>query len=298
MTIDTLEHLSDALADRVQAASTFVVAIRTGRRGRSGILWRPDVVVTSEQVLPQGTDFAIVHNGTEIAAHLAGRDAGTNVAVLRLSKAVGTPSLPAATSLPRAGSLALIVGADLRGTPTGRLGMVHATGPEWHSEAGGRIEALLRLDTRLSTDEGGPVLTLSNQLIGMSTAGPRRSALAIPAATIERVLEPLLAEGHVARGWLGVGLQHVLVPERFREAAGRDAGMMVIAIAADCPAEQAGVLPGDIILEVDGRRTGRARGLATVLTPERIGQPATLKLLRAGEVRLVAVTIGARPARA
>jgi len=56
------------------------------------------------------------------------------------------------------------------------------------------------------------------------------------------------------------------------------------------------VLPGDIILEVDGRRTGRARGLATALAPERIGQPATLKLLRAGEVRLVSVTIGARPA--
>jgi len=298
MTIDTLEHMSDAFADRVQAASGFVVAIRAGRRGRSGILWRPDVVVTSEQVLPQGTDFGIVHNGTEIAARLAGRDAGTNVAVLRLAKALGSPSLPAALASTRAGSLALVVGADPRGRPTSRLGMVHATGPEWHSEAGGRIEALVRLDTRLGADEGGPVLTLSSQLIGMSTSGPRRTALAIPAATIERVLEPLLADGHVARGWLGVGLQHVLVPERFREAAGRDAGMMVIAIAAGCPAEQAGVLPGDIILEADGRHTGRARGLAIALTPERIGQPATLKLLRAGEVRLVTVTIGARPARA
>jgi S1-C subfamily serine protease len=176
--------------------------------------------------------------------------------------------------------------------------MLHATGPEWHSEAGGRIDALLRLDTRLGADEGGPVLTSGNRLIGMSTSGPRRTALAIPAATIERVLEPLLAQGRVARGWLGVSLQPVLVPERFRDAAGRDAGMMVVAIAAGCPAEQGGVLPGDIILEVDGRRTGRARGLTSVLAPERIGQPATLKLLRAGEVHLVAVTIGARPSTA
>jgi S1-C subfamily serine protease len=298
MTTDILEQLSEAFADRIQAASDCVVAIRTGRRDRSGILWRADVVVTSEQVLPQGTEFGIVRQGKEIAARLVGRDAGTNVAVLRLAEKVHAPGLPAAIAAPRAGTLALIVGADPRGAPTGRLGMLHACGSEWHSEAGGRIDALLRLDSRLGADEGGPVLTLSNRLIGMSTSGPRRTALAIPAATIERVLEPLLIQGRVARGWLGVGLQHVLVPERFRDAAGRDAGMMVIAIANGCPAEQAGVLPGDIILEVDGRRTGRARGLAAALSPERVGQPATLKLLRAGEVHLVTVTIGARPVRA
>jgi S1-C subfamily serine protease len=298
MTPDHLEQLSEALADRLQAASRFVVAIRTGRRDRSGILWHEDVVVTSEQVLPQGTDFTIVHDGKETAARLAGRDPGTNVAALRLTRPLAAPSLPAAIAAPRPGSLALVVGADHNGAPTGRLGMLHAAGPEWHSEAGGRIDSLLRLDTRLGSDEGGPVLTIDNRLIGMSTAGPRRTALAIPAATIERVLGPLLTEGRVARGWLGVGLQHVHVPERFRDAAGRDAGMMVVAIAAGCPAERAGVLPGDIILEVDGRRTGRARGLATALSPERVGQPATLKLLRAGQVHLVTVTIGARPARA
>ena len=81
------------------------------------------------------------------------------------------------------------------GAPTGRLGMVHATGPEWHSQAGGRIETLLRLDARLGADEGGPVLTLGGRLIGMSTSGPRRRALVIPAATIERVLDPLLDRG-------------------------------------------------------------------------------------------------------
>jgi S1-C subfamily serine protease len=176
--------------------------------------------------------------------------------------------------------------------------MVHATGPEWHSQAGGRIDTLLRLDARLGADEGGAVLTLGGRLIGMSTAGPRRRALAIPTATIERVIDPLLTEGRIARGWLGVGLQHVLVPDRFREAAGRDAGMMVVGLASGAPAESAGVLPGDIILEVDGRRTGRSRGLATALAPERIGQPTTLKLLRAGEVHMVTVTIGARPAKA
>jgi S1-C subfamily serine protease len=296
MPTDALEQLSEALAERLAAASPFVVAIRTGRRDYSGILWRDDVVVTSEQILPDTTDFTILRAGTNVAARLAGRDAGTNVAALRLSQGLGG-LLPPVEATPRAGSLALIVGADSNGAPTGRLGMVHATGPAWNSEAGGRIDSLLRLDSRLAADEGGPVLTLDNKLIGMSTAGPRRRALVIPAATIDRVLGPLLAEGRVPRGWLGVGLQHVAVPERMRDAAGRDAGMMVVGLAAGSPAEQAGVLPGDIILEVDGRQTGRARGLATSLLPDRIGQPATLKLIRAGDVRMVTVTIGARPAK-
>jgi len=93
-------------------------------------------------------------------------------------------------------------------------------------------------------------------------------------------------------------LQQVLVPERFRDAAGRETGLMVVGLAAGAPAESAGVMPGDIILEVDGQRTGRSRGLSAALAPERIGQPATLKLLRAGEVRLISVTIGTRPAKA
>jgi S1-C subfamily serine protease len=296
MPSDPLEQLSEALADRLAAASPFVVAIRTGRRDYSGILWRDDVVVTSEQILPDTSDFTILRAGTNVAARLAGRDAGTNVAALRLSQGLGG-LLPPVEAAPRAGSLALIVGADSNGAPTGRIGMVHATGPAWNSEAGGRIDSLLRLDSRLAADEGGPVLTLDNKLIGMSTAGPRRRALVIPAATIDRVLGPLLSEGRVPRGWLGVGLQHVAVPERMRDAAGRDAGMMVVGLAPGSPAEQAGVLPGDIILEVDGRQTGRARGLATSLLPDRIGQPAALKLIRAGEVRMVTVTIGARPAK-
>lgn len=296
MTTDSLDQFSEALADRLAAAASFTVAIRTGRRDRSGILWRDDVVVTSEQVLPDGPDFTLVRNGAETPARLAGRDPGTNVAVLRLAHGLGGARPETAPSV-RPGSLALVVGADTAGAPTGRLGMVHATGPEWHSMTGGRIDALLRLDARLGSDEGGPVLTLGGKLIGMSTSGPRRRALVIPAATIDRVLEPLLTEGRIPRGWLGVGLQHVQVPERMRDAAGRDRGLMVIRLVAGAPAEQAGVLPGDIILEVDGRRTGRAGGLAAVRGPERIGQPATLKLLRAGQVHLVTAVIAARPTR-
>jgi S1-C subfamily serine protease len=293
---DFLEQFSTALADRVAAVAPSLVAIGTGRRHVSGILWRPDVVVTSAQALPDRVEFTLRRADAEMTARLVGRDPGTNVALLRLAQPIEA-ALPAAVSAsPRVGSLALLVGADDAGAPTGRLALVHATGPAWHSQAGGRIDALLRLDVRLGTDEGGPVLDAAGGLLGMSTAGPRRRALVIPVATVERVLDPLLAEGRIARGWLGVGLQPVMVPDSLRAAAGRDSGMMVVSLAAGGPAVSAGVLPGDIILDLDGTPVQRARSLATMMGPERIGQSVTLRLLRAGALQTLSVVIAARPA--
>jgi S1-C subfamily serine protease len=131
----------------------------------------------------------------------------------------------------------------------------------------------------------------------MSTAGPRRRALVIPAATIARVLPALLEHGHVPRGWLGVGLQPVAVPDSLRGVAGAETGMLVVSLADGAPAVLAGILPGDIVLEVDGSPVRRARAFAAALGPERIGQPVAVRLLRGGEERTVSVTIMARPAR-
>lgn len=294
MSADVIEQMSEALADRVAAAAC-VVAVRGGHRQISGILWQPDMVVTSEQLLGERSAFTVVRGGASVAAKLAGRDAGTNVALLRLDAPMDG-RVPEAAPTPRAGSLVLVLGADAAGAATGRLAMVHAVGAEWHSMAGGRIDALLRLDVRLGGDEGGPVLTPGGKLLGMSTSGPRRRALVIPAATIFRVLPALLANGRVARGWLGVGLQPVAVPEGLRAAAGCDSAMMVVSLADGAPAVLAGVLPGDIVLEVDGTPVRRARALVALLGPERIGQPVAVRLLRAGEVRTLSVAITARPA--
>ena len=294
MSADLIEQLSDALADRIAAAASIVVAIGTGPGHRSGILWRPDVVVASEQVLGDRTNFTVRQAGVEIAATLAGRDPGTNVAVLRLAQPL-TGALPADAPAARVGSLALVVGADGQGAATGRLAMVHAVGPAWHSLHGGRIDALLWLDGRLGADEGGPVLTPAGALLGLSTTGPRRRALVIPTATIARVLEPLLADGQIPRGWLGVSLQPVSVPDSLRAVAGHESGMMVVGLATGAPAELAGVLPGDIVLDVDGNTTRRARGLASVLGPDRIGQTVALRILRAGALHTISAVITARP---
>ena len=293
--MDMIEQFSSALADRIAAAAPVVVGIRTGRQPRSGILWRPDVVVASEQTLPQDTTaFAVVRGGQTVQATLAGRDPGSNIAVLKLQAPL-EGALPPPTAAVRVGGLVLLAGADASGHPTARLAMVHALGEAWHSMAGGRIDALIRLDTRLGIDEGGPVLSLAGDLIGMSTSGPRRRTIVIPTATLSRVIDPLLKDGRIARAWLGIGLQPVSIPDSFRQSAGRDSGLMVVSLAGGGPAETAGVLPGDIVLDIDGSALDRPRALSALLNADRIGQTAALRVLRAGAVQAISVTIGARP---
>jgi S1-C subfamily serine protease len=293
--MDIIEQFSSALADRLAAAAPSVVALKAGPRHRSGILWRPDVVVTSEQVVGDNDSATVIHGGTEVKAKLAGRDPTTNVAVFRLETPLSGSAPPPGQTTPRAGSLALVVGADPSGTATGRLAMVHATGPAWHSMAGGRIDTLIQLDVRLGADEGGPVLDAGGALLGMSTSGPRRRALVIPAATIARVIDPLLQQGHIARGWLGVGLQPVAIPDQLQSAAGQARGAMVLQLVANGPAQQAGVLPGDILLSIDDFRFGQRRGLASLMGPDRIGKAVTVRLVRAGEMKEIGVVIAARP---
>jgi S1-C subfamily serine protease len=293
--MDLIELFSAGLADRIAAAASFTVGIHTGKRPTSGILWRPDVVVASEQMLPDDASLQIVHAGQTLGATLAGRDPSTNVAVLKLETPL-SGMLPAAAEPVRVGALTLVVGADQAGNATGRLAMVHALGEAWQSMAGGRIDALIRLQTGLGADEGGPVLSLSGHLIGMSTSGPRRRTIVIPAATLSRVIDPLLTDGRIARGWLGIGLQPVVIPDNFRQTAERDSGLMVVGLAGGGPSEAAGVLPGDIVLDIDGAPAGRPRGLAASLGPDRIGQSVLLRILRAGAVQTLSVTIAARPA--
>jgi len=292
-----IDDLSAALAEQVGKGAPFVVAIHTRQRPRSGILWRPDVVVVSEQMLPRDlSTLSVVRSGQTIGATLAGRDPSTNVAVLKLATALEAALPQAATEAPRVGSLALVLGADTTGHPTARLAMVHEVGEAWHSMAGGRIDALIRLDCRLAADEGGPVLSPLGDLIGMSTSGPRRRTIVIPTATVERVVDPLLTEGRIARGWLGVGLQPVMIPEGFRHSSGRESGLMVVSLASAAPAQMAGILPGDIVLDIDGTPVSRPRALAASLGPERIGKAVALRVLRAGTVQTISVTVAARPA--
>ena len=292
---DALAALSDRIADHTGAAAPCLVSLFPGTRAaRTGFALQSGVLVTSEQGMPDGAELPVLlPGGATATATLAGRDPGTNVAVLRLP----LDPLPGSDADPRTGGLALALGAA-DGAATASLGVVHRVGPAWDSMAGGRIDHLVVLDLRLPrTAEGGPVLDASGALLGMSTFGPRRQVLVIPAATVRRAAQAVL-DGKAAggRGWLGLGLQPVGLPGTMQQASGRDSGLMVVSLVPQGPAEQAGVLPGDILLDVDGAPAPHPRAVARALRGDRVGQVVPLRLLRGGAPIELPATVARRPA--
>jgi S1-C subfamily serine protease len=294
---DLLAQLSNALAARAQAAKNAVAAIRLAHRQHiTGLLWQADIVVASEQSLPRKEEFELVTPGGSVAtAKVAGRDPSTNIAILRLASQLAAPSIVAGEAV--TGAIALAIGADGGGAASARLGLVNFVGAEWHSSRGGLIDRRIVLDVRLANrEEGGPVVDAAGQCLGMSTFGPRGQVIVIPTATIERIVPQLLKDGHIARGWLGVALQAVAVPDALRESAAQSSGLMVMSVVEGGPAAQAGILAGDIILSVDGTSTHRFRRIARLFGSDSIGRKADLRLIRSGAVMTVQTTIAERKA--
>jgi S1-C subfamily serine protease len=293
---DQLVQFSDALAARVESTKPTAVALRLAHeRYVSGIVWRPDAIVASEQSLPRRDEFEVVIAGGAVTtAKVAGRDSSTNIAVLRVQEPLASSSIT--TSEARAGAVVIAIGADGTGGASARLGVVNIAGPEWHSSRGGLIDRRIALDVRLArSEEGGPIFDAAGNCIGMSTFGPRGQVLVIPAATIDRIVPTLLKDGRVARGWLGVTLQAVAVPDALRETIDQSSGLMVMSVVETGPAAQAGIVAGDIILSVDRTSTHRFRKIARYFGSESIGRKAELRVIRSGTVVTVKTTIAERP---
>jgi len=117
----------------------------------------------------------------------------------------------------------------------------------------------------------------------------------IPATTIDRIVPALVANGRIKRGWLGVTLQRVAIPDGLAQTAEQSTGVMVMSIAENGPAAAAGLLPSDIILSVDGKSTARLRNITSRFGTDSIGQKAELRLIRGGEVISLQLTISERP---
>jgi S1-C subfamily serine protease len=291
-----LSTLSDLLVARFAVARASVAAVRLSESAHLGaILWGKDALVTSEQSLPEREALeAVLPDGSRATGKLAGRDPATNVAVIRLDGSAAAPTLFA--SAPQIGALVIAAGVDRGGRASARLGAVNAVGPEWHSMRGGRIEARIQLDVRLAaSEEGGPAFDAAGGWLGMTTFGPRGQILVIPAATVERIAPALLAGGRVPRGWLGVALRPVAVPDELRESAGEATGLMVMSLSSEGPAARAGIVAGDIVLSVDGTSARRLRSVLAHLGSDSVGKTAALRVIRGGAVITVEVTITERP---
>jgi S1-C subfamily serine protease len=289
-----LAAFSEQTAQLVERVARSVVAVHGGRRA-SGIHWRPGVIVTAEEILERDEDIGLtLPGGRQVAATLAGRDPSTDVAVLRFPPD-GLPAAEIATAALRPGNLALAIGSH-EGAAIASLGIVGYVGAAWQSWRGGTIDSLLRLDLSLNRfAEGGALVDVSGRVLGMTVLGPRRRVLAIPSSTIDRAVDQLLSKGHIARGYLGAGLQNVRLGRGAKDASDVKRGILVVSIDPEGPASRAGLVVGDIITAWNGKPVVQVREVMRLLGPDSVGTSVDLQLLRAGAPTNLKVTIGERP---
>jgi S1-C subfamily serine protease len=288
-----LVQFSDALSGHAAGAQAFVAEVRPeDGPSLSGVLWRPNAVVVSEQALPDASEYQVRIADHSVKAHLAGRDRGTNVAVLKLDSEIDA-RLPKFAA-PRLGALVLVLGVSSNG-PAARLAIIRSVGESWESFAGGTIDHRITLDAYVgASEEGGPVLAADGGILGISTRGARRQSLVIPASTVDRACALLLEKGSIERGWLGVSLHPVALPETLRPEDSQRVGLMVMEVGADSPAAKAGVVAGDIILSVGGAPAIRLGKIARQFGTNSVGKTIEITLARAGAILTSKATITAR----
>jgi S1-C subfamily serine protease len=289
--------LSATTAAAVETAGQAVLRVEGRRRGpSSGIAWSADgVIVAAHHNVEWDEDIAVgLPDGSAARANVVGRDATTDVAVLRAAvSGLAVPDWAAET--PKVGHFALALTRPGR-TVRASLGVVHALGEEWRTPAGGRVDRYLQTDIGLQPGFSGSLLVdLGGRAIGMNNAGlVRGTSLALPPATLRRVVETLVAHGQVRRGFLGIGTIPVRLPAALEKAVGQRAGLLVTSVAEESGAGRAGLLLGDVIVGVEGKGVASPGDLLPFLEEDRIGQSLTMRIVRAGEPRDVAVTVGAR----
>jgi len=293
--------LSAAAAAAVETAGKSVLRVEGRRRGpSSGIAWSADgVIVAAHHNVEWDEDIAVgLPDGSAARANVVGRDASTDVVVLRAGvNGLVVPDWAAET--PKVGHLALTLTRPGR-TVRASLGVVHALGDEWRTPAGGRVDRYLQTDIGLQPGFSGSLLAdLTGRAIGMNNAGlVRGTSLALPPATLRRVVETLVAHGHVRRGFLGIGTIPVRLPAALEKSVGQRAGLLVTSVAEESGAGRAGLLLGDVIVAVEGKGVASPGDLLPFLEEDRIGQSLSVRIVRAGEARDVAVTVGAREPKA
>jgi S1-C subfamily serine protease len=295
-----LVALSNALAQATERAAANTVAVHTESRGSSsGVVWRTGVIVTAEHALRRDEDIHItLPDGRVVSATLAGRDPSTDIAVLKSAEAASSVAEFGDASSLKAGSLALVVGRTRASGPVAALGVVSLVAAERRAWTGAALAPYVRLDVGLQpTAVGGAVLDAHGRVVGIATPRfARFGAIAVSAATIDHVVETLLKKGRIPRGYLGVGLQPVRLPDALRQTLGRSekTAAIVLEVEPDGPAHKAGIVIGDILVALAGHPVSQLEDVHAQLAPESIGKSLPVNFVRGGSLQQASIVVGER----
>ena len=301
-TDNPLVTLSENMADAVERATGSLVTVSARRRmPATGIVWTDDgLIVTANHVVERDEEIRVgLADGNEAAAELVGRDPSTDIAVLKVEGASLTPATKASGAA-RPGHLVLAVGKPFSHSAMVALGAVSLIHETMRTHAGGAIEGGIHSDVTMYPGfSGGPLINAAGEVLGMNSSGiGREMAVTIPHAVVDRVVATLREKGRISRGYLGVALQPVRIPEAIQsELEGdQEVGLMVIGVEEDSPAAAAGMLLGDTLVRLGDEATDDVRGRHASLGPDSVGAEYPATVVRAGELVNLQVTVGERQA--
>jgi serine protease DegQ len=292
-----LVDLSSELAGLVEALGPSVVRVEARRAPGSGVVWSEDGhVVTAHHTVEWDEGLAVgLPDGTSAPARLVGRDPSTDLALLKVeAKGLAVPRWADAGAV-KVGHLALALtrpGRSVRAS----LGIVSVRGESWRTPTGGRLDAYLQTDIPRHPGLSGSLLALpGGDAVGVNTSGLLRAqSLVVPVVTLRRVTEALLAHGRVRRGYLGVGTYAVRLPERLARELQQPSALLIVSVEDDGPAASAGLHLGDVLVAFDGQSLQRPGDLLPLLDETRVGSTVEARVLRAGELRTLPITIAFR----
>ena len=296
-----LAALSQELADAVERIGRSVVSVESRRRvPGSGVVWpESGVIVTADHVLERQEDITVLlASGDRVAATLAGRDPGSDLAVLRTEASAGQAAELAPDGTARAGNLALAVGRAGGAAPGVSFGIISAVGGSWRTMRGGMLDGYLRADVTLYPGfSGGPLVDPAGRVLGVNSshlAGGQ--AVAIPGGIVSGIVQTLLSHGRVRRGYLGVTSRPVEIPASLREKNGlsQESGLLLLGVEAGSGADSGGLFIGDVLLAISGQVTTDVEELQAALSGDVVGKAAAVKILRGGELKELSVTPGER----
>ena len=304
---NNLADFSEQITKAVETSSTSIVAIDARPRvATSGIIWRSEgVIVSTNHTIRREENITVaLGDGRAATASLVGRDAGTDLAVLKIDDEEIAKTLKPAETIETAnaktGNIVLAVGrtgADAAAS----FGIINKVSGAWRTWSGDEIERLISLDLSIFLGfSGGALINADGQVLGVNTSAFGRGlALTIPSETVNRVVDAILASGKISKPYLGIGTQTVLISENLRRKLDLEqtGGLMMLNVEADGAAEKAGVLIGDILLSLDAQTTLDPADVQAALLGKEVGESVNAKILRGGEITEIEIVLGERPTR-
>jgi S1-C subfamily serine protease len=298
-----LDAYSNAVIGVTERVGPAVVRVETGANasgGRargglgSGIVISPDgLVLTNSHVVGSSRQIRLQDTeGVVTDARVLGVDPDTDLALLRADGArdLRYASLGNSRNL-RRGQLVVAIGNPLGFESTVTAGVVSALGRSIRSVSGRTIEDVIQTDAALNPgNSGGPLVSSGGEVIGINTAiisGAQGICFAVASNTAQFVLSEIIRHGYVRRAYIGVSGQTAPVPRRHAVIAGIDnkMGALLAQVEPDAPASRAGLLPGDVVIKLDGVAIHGVDDLIRVLDRDRIDRTLKMDILRLGRLR-------------